>query len=105
MAMFWPSTPAEEIDAHDLLALTQILQMYAQGSIPESSAAPASASALPGSRTRPASAPSAETILKDLIETYGVSGGHEAAMRQSVTRLLPAWAKPETDDAGNLVLH
>lgn len=105
IATAWPSTPAEEIDAHDLLALTQVLQMYAQGSIQESSAAPASASDLPGSRTRPASAPSAETILKDLIETYGVSGGHEAAMRQSVTRLLPAWAKPETDDAGNLVLH
>jgi putative aminopeptidase FrvX len=26
-------------------------------------------------------------------------------MRRAVTQLLPPWAKPETDDAGNLVLH
>ena len=26
-------------------------------------------------------------------------------MRESVQRLLPHWAKPETDDAGNLILH
>ena len=54
---------------------------------------------------RPAAAPSPETILKHLTETYGVSGGHEQHMRETVSALLPAWAKPETDDAGNLILH
>jgi putative aminopeptidase FrvX len=54
---------------------------------------------------RPATAPSPETILKQLTETYGVSGGHEEHMRDAVSALLPAWAKPETDDAGNLILH
>jgi len=104
IATAWPSTPAEEIDSHDLLGLTQLLQMYAQGAITQP--APfTSTSRAPGYPAKPATAPPAETILKDLIETYGVSGGHEAAMRQAVTRLLPAWAKPETDDAGNLVLH
>jgi putative aminopeptidase FrvX len=43
--------------------------------------------------------------LHELVETYGVSGGHEAAMRKVVSELLPSWAKPETDDAGNLILH
>jgi putative aminopeptidase len=50
-------------------------------------------------------APSVESAIQQLIETYGVSGGHEANMRQTVTNLLPAWAKPDTDNAGNLVLH
>ncbi|MGZ4899511.1 MAG: M20/M25/M40 family metallo-hydrolase [Candidatus Angelobacter sp.] len=104
IATAWPSTPAEVIDAHDLLALTQLLQMYAQGSIAQPARFKYSAK-LPEHPAKPETAPPPETILKQLIETYGVSGGHEAAMRQSVTRLLPAWAKPETDDAGNLVLH
>jgi len=39
-----------------------------------------------------------------LIETYGASG-HEKAVRDEVKRLLPEWAKPQTDDAGNLILH
>jgi putative aminopeptidase FrvX len=43
-------------------------------------------------------------ILRQLVEAYGVSY-HEAPVRESVARLLPPWAKPETDDAGNLVLH
>jgi putative aminopeptidase len=104
IATAWPSTPAEEIDSHDLLNLTQLLQMYAEGAITQPSPF-TSTSRAPGYFTKPAIVPPTETILKDLIETYGVSGGHEAAMRQTVTRLLPAWAKPETDDAGNLVLH
>ena len=105
IAMSWPSTPAEEIDAHDLSALTQMLEIYAQGSAVEVSAGTVATKAVPGYPAKPATTPSAEFILKNLIETYGVSGGHEAAMREAVTRLLPAWAKPETDDAGNLVLR
>ena len=104
VATAWPSTPAEMIDAHDLLALTQLLQTYAQGEVAQPAPFPHTATP-PEHLLKPATAPPADVILKDLIETYGVSGGHEAAMRQAVTRLLPAWAKPETDDAGNLVLH
>ncbi len=43
-------------------------------------------------------------LLKELVETYGVSG-HEGAVRQEIQRELPSWAKTETDDDGNLILH
>jgi putative aminopeptidase len=44
-----------------------------------------------------------EAVLKTLVESYGVSG-MEAPVRDAVRRLLPAWAKPEVDTAGNLWL-
>jgi len=42
--------------------------------------------------------------MEELIETYGASN-HEQAVRDEVQRILPSWAKPETDDAGNLILR
>jgi putative aminopeptidase FrvX len=43
-------------------------------------------------------------LLKELVETYGVSG-HEGAVRQEIQHQLPTWAKTETDEDGNLILH
>lgn len=43
----------------------------------------------------------AQTVLSQLVESYGVSG-MEAPVRATVQRLLPSWAKTETDTAGNL---
>ena len=43
----------------------------------------------------------AQSVLSQLVETYGVSG-MEAPVRATVQRLLPSWAKTETDTAGNL---
>jgi len=43
----------------------------------------------------------AQTVLAHLVETYGVSSA-EGPVREAVKRLLPAWAKSETDTAGNL---
>lgn len=43
----------------------------------------------------------AQTVLSQLVESYGVSGA-EAPVRAAVQRLLPAWARAETDTAGNL---
>ena len=43
-------------------------------------------------------------VLSGLVETYGASG-HEETVRQNVMKSLPGWAKPETDEAGNLILH
>ncbi len=43
----------------------------------------------------------AQTVLSQLVETYGVSGA-EAPVRNVVKRLLPSWARTETDTAGNL---
>jgi putative aminopeptidase FrvX len=46
----------------------------------------------------------AEPLLSSLVESYGVSG-MEAPVRTLVQSLLPAWAKAETDSAGNLIVH
>ena len=43
----------------------------------------------------------AERILQALVEVYGPSG-MEAATRDAVQGFLPAWARAETDTAGNL---
>jgi len=43
----------------------------------------------------------AQSVLAQLVESYGVSGS-EAPVRATVQRLLPGWAKSETDTAGNL---
>ena len=46
----------------------------------------------------------AADVLGRLIEAYGVSG-HEAPVRDAVLRLLPAWASPAVDSAGNVVVR
>ncbi len=43
----------------------------------------------------------AESVLRQLTESYGVSG-HEAAVRETVIHLLPSWASPRIDSAGNI---
>ena len=43
----------------------------------------------------------AQSVISPLVESYGVSGA-EAPVRQIVQRLLPSWARSETDTAGNL---
>ncbi|MFN2571773.1 MAG: hypothetical protein ABR537_09210, partial [Gemmatimonadales bacterium] len=43
----------------------------------------------------------AQSVLSQLVESYGVSG-MEAPVRATVQRLLPAWATSQTDTAGNL---
>jgi putative aminopeptidase FrvX len=43
----------------------------------------------------------AQAVLAQLIGVYGVSGT-EGPVREAVKQLLPPWAKPETDTAGNL---
>ncbi len=104
VATAWPSTPAEFLDAHDLGQLVALLETWLQGkaaSFTVPSAAPLPEPALP---PQPAAAPSSETILSRLVDTYGVSD-HETRVREAVARLLPAWAKTQTDDHGDLILH
>jgi putative aminopeptidase len=45
-----------------------------------------------------------EQVLAPLVESYGVSGMEEP-VRATVQRLLPRWARTETDSAGNLWLR
>ncbi|MGH9727167.1 MAG: M20/M25/M40 family metallo-hydrolase [Candidatus Acidiferrales bacterium] len=102
IATAWPDTPAEMISAKDLNDLTDLLQAYLQGSITESAGDAAAESS--GNRDPLNTPPTNEQILSRLVETYGVSG-HEGLVRDAVKQLLPKWAKPKTDDAGNLILH
>jgi putative aminopeptidase len=44
-----------------------------------------------------------ERVLAPLVESYGVSG-MEGPVRATVMRLLPRWARTQTDSAGNLWL-
>jgi putative aminopeptidase FrvX len=44
-----------------------------------------------------------ERVLSALVESYGVSGMEEP-VRATVQRMLPEWARTETDTAGNLWL-
>jgi len=42
-------------------------------------------------------------LLQPLVRAYGVSG-HEATVREAIAKRLPAWAKPQVDAHGNLVV-
>src|SRR5438876_11842349 len=42
-----------------------------------------------------------QSVLSQLVESYGVSGS-EAPVRETVKRLLPSWVTTETDTAGHL---
>jgi putative aminopeptidase FrvX len=105
VATAWPSTPAEFLDGHDVAALITLLEDYLEGQAQPVEVPSAKILPEPSQPNKPAVAPTGEAILKLLIETYGVSGGHEGNVAKAVTQLLPAWAKTETDQAGNLWLH
>lgn len=105
VATAWPSTPAEFLDAHDVADVAALLENYLQGQSSRTEIVPAPPMGEPKPPAQQASSPGNEAILKRLIETYGVSGGHEAAVREMITHLLPSWAKTETDASGNLILR
>ena len=98
----WPDTPAEIISTRDLANLTNLLEAYAQGSVAQAS--PGSGEDSSAARTTLSTPPTNEQLISRLVETYAVSE-HEGRMREAVKSLLPKWAHPETDDAGNLVLR
>jgi len=99
----WPVTPIETLSERDLDWLVNLLERAVRGNLPNrgfSSGAEAD-----GLAQGPPHTPlPLEEVLRRLSLAYGASG-HEAAVREEVQRLLPPWAKPETDEAGNLILH
>jgi putative aminopeptidase FrvX len=103
IATAWADTPTEAIDAKDFYKLEDLLQAYAQGSIapPQGHAGPGGSYFRSGP---PVGAPANKEILTRLVETYGVSE-HEGPVREEVKKLLPPWAKTETDDSGDLILQ
>ncbi len=107
IATAWHSTPAEVIDASDLGNLVTLLQAYVSPeNMRREGAGKGEGPGAAGGADSGLSpdGPSATLILEKLVETYGASD-HEESMRKAIMGLLPSWAKPETDPAGNLILH
>jgi putative aminopeptidase len=102
IATAWPDTPAEFVDLYDAAELRALLALYAQGSLPGSRLTGNYDPYLPVySALKP---PPVTEILRELVEAYAASK-HEGAARTEIISLLPKWTKPETDGAGNLILH
>jgi putative aminopeptidase len=104
VATAWANTPAEMIDTDDFADLVSLLGAYLGGRAREPKLPAAAAIPTPLPPARPHTSPNLQVVLQDLVETYGVSG-HETAVRETILRLLPSWAKSETDAAGNIILH
>jgi putative aminopeptidase FrvX len=104
IATLFPDTPAETLDAHDFQNLKELLNLYVAAPCNCGSGSGSGHSGNDSGPNAPGKPPTTGTVLSTLVKEYGVSY-HEGPVRESVERLLPPWAKPETDDAGNLVLH
>ncbi|MEO8499431.1 MAG: hypothetical protein ABI565_00850, partial [Vicinamibacteria bacterium] len=93
-------TPAEIVDARDLESAAELVaEAIGLGALG------------PAARLSPAPEPPPATfaepdlrLLAGLIRTYGVST-HEEPVRAEVLRRLPAWAKPEVDAKGNVIVR
>jgi len=103
IATAWADTPAETVDWKDLEGIEQLLEAYSQGEIarPRDTMGHGESGGAWGHISGP---PPLQEALRRLTMTYGASN-HEDPVRGVVKSLLPGWAKPETDDAGNLILH
>jgi len=102
IATAWADAPAEFVDLHDAAELRALLAQYAQGSLPVSRLTGNYDPLLhlsSGLKPLPVT-----EVLRELVEAYAASK-HEGTARTEIISLLPTWAKPETDDAGNLILH
>ena len=101
VSVSWPDTPGETLASADLANLRRLLEIYAVGSSVDGDKRQALIERPRPTEHRP---PSLTETLAQLVSVYGASG-HEQNVVASINHLLPAWAKPETDDAGNLILH
>lgn len=97
----YPGTPVETIALRDVQALADAL-LQALGSRGAAVAGPPLPSA-PAIVEATAGHEEAARLLASLVARYGVSPA-EAPVREEVLRNLPAWAKPETDAAGNVTV-
>jgi putative aminopeptidase FrvX len=98
-------TPVEVVDTRDIATLGRELATLA--GLPPTSASATDSVALT-TATAPASRQSTGrsdtlAVMQAFVEMHGVAG-HEAAVREAVVKHLPSWAKPETDENGNLTV-
>lgn len=111
LATRFPETSVETVDLDSVQARVAELRAWMAG---EQAPPPAAEASQPLTRTTSSNTvPSrrsppgvgriaeAEDIVSQLVEAYGVSGA-EAPVLEVVKQLLPSWARPETDSAGNL---
>jgi putative aminopeptidase len=113
----YPGSPVETVALDDVAQLAALLAA-AQGAAGHATSAARADDAGPADVRRPplAAAPgstpmapaisdheSEAALLASLVARYGVSGS-EREVRAEVARQLPAWAKPVTDAAGNLIV-
>lgn len=100
----WAATPIAAISAGDLTQLAAKVET-ALGQAPQTVALPQPAALPPPPLpARPPATPTPEAILQPLVAQYGVHP-HEQRVSAAIQALLPGWAQPLTDDAGNVVLH
>ncbi len=100
----WRSTPAATIDAKPLDDLVARVEK-ALGETPSAPLLPQPALLPPPPLpARPATAPTPTAALQQLVAQYGVHP-HESRVAQAIQNLLPPWAHPISDSAGDLVLH
>ncbi len=101
LPVLYPGTPVETVAVEDVRRLADSLVAFGGGSV-----APSSQPPLP---PPPALAPPAggheevADLVGRLIEIPAVSGAEEP-VRAEIRRRLPAWAKPEVDAQGNLLV-
>jgi len=94
----WPVTPAEYAALSDVDQLQKLLEAYLEIQKPSGGMGGGlGGGGVDGGGGLP---------IRWLTEAYGASG-HEGAVREQVTRLLPEWAQKRvtTDRAGNLILQ
>ncbi len=102
--VLYPLTAGEMIDNQDLESLSHLLAKYLGIQTPSVPTEQRAATAYPTLPPVPKTIPSNESLLKLLTTVYGVSE-QEGMTREAVQHMLPPWAHPTTDDAGNLILH
>jgi len=101
--VLFADTPVEVVDIRDIRTMAVEIAAAAGLTLPRSTDEVFSRVEL--TRGPPTAEPSSKSFatLKVLIESYGVSG-NEGHVRDAVLKLLPAWAKPQTDEKGNVTI-
>jgi putative aminopeptidase FrvX len=92
----YPGTPVEAISLAEVRRLADLLGTAASPSPPPLPPPPTFVETAEDHKE-------AADLLGTLISRYGVSGA-EGPVREEILRQLPAWAKPETDGKGNVLM-
>ena len=95
----YANTPVEAVAVADVQLL---VKAWLQAAGAQAGASATLVPPAPAPQPAPALAPGAR-LLAGLVGQYGVSTA-EQPVREFIARQLPGWAKPTTDQAGNLVL-